>query len=355
MATLEELQELMNQGASGYGKPWSQMLPGNAPDVQPQFPSEGLMMPEQEMPAPVGGSGGGIDPQARAIFNRLLSKQNEGIEGQKGYMKNLKDYRDREANRALDPNFSALMMASDAWGGTKFLPSYKEPMDAAGKSDRVANADMAVQKALGGITDDEINLLKTQFYGLQSLKAGGKSDKEDQADRVDFSKSEEAKKLRSLREMGNAVREYQTLVQGSDGYEVTGEQRKKLEAAYGDLKIKYKEAAKLGALTGPDVKLLEEVIAPATGAWSAIKGETFTGGTEGVLGGIEQIKKNMKKDAEIHKGILQKVYPSTYNQLAPAYDLRESDYTPANQKKAGGLSAAEKAELDALEQKYGGR
>lgn len=358
MATLEDIQLLMQQGAQGFNNPWSQIMQNPSPQAEAQPPMSQPTYPEPEIPSY--GSGSQVhqqDPQLMGLFNKLLARQNAGIDEQRKNLKTLEAYRDKEANRALDPDFTALMMASDAWGGTKFLPSYQRPQNDQEKAKEVLNADLMKQKALGGITDDEINLLKTQFYGLQALKQGSQRDtSKDQDQRQAFSKSDEAKKLRSLREMGNALKQYEGLIRGSDGYEITGDKRKQIESAYGDFKIKYKEAANLGALTGPDIKILEEVVAPASGIIPFMKGEVFTGGTQGVLKGIEQIKKNMGNDARINTDVLQKVYPNVADDLLQSYGLRDEDYKSAPRKSSGGgLTPAEAEELKALEKKYGGK
>lgn len=149
---------------------WMKMLQAQQdeqpPVEQPEYPA--VQYPEPQ---------GQFAPQQIAFMNQILQKGVEGIDAQKAGAKKIDDYRDREANRPLDPDYTALMMASDAWNNTKFLPSYKTPQSDQDRSKTVLEADLLKQKALGGITDDELNLLKTQFYGAQVAKQGQPKEK----------------------------------------------------------------------------------------------------------------------------------------------------------------------------------
>ena len=74
----------------------------------------------------------------------------------------------------------------------------------------------------------------------------------------------EAKALKTLADLKASVQQYDSLI-GQEGFALTGGGRAKLDALYADVKIKWKEAAALGALTGPDLELIQQAVPSATG------------------------------------------------------------------------------------------
>lgn len=80
----------------------------------------------------------------------------------------------------------------------------------------------------------------------------------------DVDLSTEGKALKTLADLKSAVTQYDALI-AQEGFALTGEGRKRLDALYADVKIKWKEAAALGALTGPDLELIEQAVPAATG------------------------------------------------------------------------------------------
>lgn len=97
--------------------------------------------------------------------------------------------------------------------------------------------------------------------------------------------SPQGKKLVSLSGLYQKSQTYKNLLD-TYGFQAVGSEKAKLDQAYADLKIAYKEAANLGALTGPDVSLLEEAIKPASGATNYLNYK-LSGGEKGVSGAIE--------------------------------------------------------------------
>lgn len=119
--------------------------------------------------------------------------------------------------------------------------------------------------------------------------------------------SPQGKKVKSLGDLKQKLQGYRDLVAKYGTETPLGGQKPALDAAFADLKIAYKEAANLGALTGPDVALLEEAIKPATfgGLLAPItRAGTvfFRGGQGGILQGIDQsldiVQKTGKKNLD---------------------------------------------------------
>lgn len=83
------------------------------------------------------------------------------------------------------------------------------------------------------------------------------------------------------------------------GTEFTGVGKTLLESAYADVKIKWKEQANLGALTGPDIEVMMDAIKPATG-FKGLGAATLGGGVEGLISGIDSLLDLNQKEAQIN-------------------------------------------------------
>ena len=115
--------------------------------------------------------------------------------------------------------------------------------------------------------------------------------------------SPQGKKVKALGDLKQKLEGYRSLVEERGTETPLGGQKSKLDAAYADLKIAYKEAANLGALTGPDVTLLEEAIKPASfgGFFAPLKrlGAVATRQGKGsILDGIDQSLSIVNKNAK---------------------------------------------------------
>lgn len=107
--------------------------------------------------------------------------------------------------------------------------------------------------------------------------------------------SPQGKKLTSLSNLYQLSNTYKNLVD-TYGFNAVGANKTLLDNAYADLKIAYKEAANLGALTGPDVGIIEDAIKPASGATNYLKYK-IAGGKGGVSAGIDQALGKARREA----------------------------------------------------------
>lgn len=115
--------------------------------------------------------------------------------------------------------------------------------------------------------------------------------------------SPQGKKIKSLGDLKQKLNNYRDLVSEYGTETPFGGQKSSLDAAYADLKIAYKTAAELGALTGPDVELLEQAIKPASfgGLLAPVKraGAVASGQGKGsILAGIDQTLKSVDANAK---------------------------------------------------------
>ena len=74
--------------------------------------------------------------------------------------------------------------------------------------------------------------------------------------------------MKALGELKRSAEWYEDLLD-EHGYEFRGSGKALLDNAYADLQVKWKEAANLGALTGPDLQLIIDSVKPATG-WGGL-------------------------------------------------------------------------------------
>lgn len=107
--------------------------------------------------------------------------------------------------------------------------------------------------------------------------------------------SPQGKKLVSLSNLYQLSNTYKKLVD-TYGFKATGTNKTLLDNAYADLKIAYKEAANLGALTGPDVGIIEDAIKPSSGIKNYMTYK-LSGGQGGVSAGIEQALGKARNEA----------------------------------------------------------
>lgn len=110
------------------------------------------------------------------------------------------------------------------------------------------------------------------------------------ADIKNIDASPQGKKLILLSDLNRSVNAYRTLVEEYGRGIVSPTQRSLLDNAWSDLAIKWKEAAALGALTGPDVELVEKNIPKATGF--GLQGKNT------ILSVLDQSIARIKQDSE---------------------------------------------------------
>lgn len=192
-------------------------------------------------------------------------------------------------------NLMPFMAATDIMSGSNLTGIYKPPID---ERQKLVQA-FQLRSAL---SDDVTKYLKAKLAGKETKNQSVKiNDK--------ILKSEPGKKIQTLIDLQQAAQNYKKLVDdlGITGY---GKNATVLNSAYGKLKVAYKDAAGLGALTGPDIGLLEEVVAPATGV-SGMIGQFTKGGKEGVLAGIEQMQQQLDADFTNNLDTLKMAFPET--------------------------------------------
>lgn len=291
-------------------------------------------------------------------FAEMIKRQTQGLEQQREglgqFDKQLAQINATQPSQAAQA-FAAL---SDMMNGGNMFQTAK----AAEAQGRKQAQDLAqnVQKYKNDLTDKEIDLLKAQFQNSSDQEkmammermnyakiSADQREKEDKSGK-DILKTKEAQDIQSKIDLSDALTNYQSLVD-THGYNVTGKNKTEIENAYADLKIKYKEAANLGALTGPDVKIIEEAIKPITGFGGAM-GQA--GGALGLSGGAEGISTAISKA----RGTVDKSFKNKINTLRSAYGDSPVLTQWESRFNRGGKTVGsdkEMAEYEALQKKAG--
>jgi vacuolar-type H+-ATPase subunit E/Vma4 len=116
--------------------------------------------------------------------------------------------------------------------------------------------------------------------------------------------SPEAKKLMALKDLEGKLNAYREVAAQPEKFDITGSRKAIADSLYADLKIAYKEAANLGALTGPDVAIIQEAIKPTSGGFGALVSYKAGGGQKGVLGSIDTALATLKRQKENNSSTL---------------------------------------------------
>lgn len=106
--------------------------------------------------------------------------------------------------------------------------------------------------------------------------------------------SDEGKKIKTNIDLKQKIEKYKTLFD-EYGTELWGTGAALLESAFADLKISWKEAASLGALTGPDVAIIGQAIKSATGLEG--KKNALLYGEEGIKQSIDSALNTLTKSS----------------------------------------------------------
>lgn len=124
------------------------------------------------------------------------------------------------------------------------------------------------------------------------------------------------KKVKAANDFNLALKAYRDMVSSASDLETWGENKSKMDAAYNNLKIQFKNAAELGAITAPDVPLIEGAIKPMSKDWFDVAGRSqfaLGGGKQGVLSSLDTALtlSNQRKENAMQE--LDTLYPEYSN------------------------------------------
>lgn len=130
---------------------------------------------------------------------------------------------------------------------------------------------------------------------LEDIQSGNLTEKQINA----LDNSPQGKKLQTAASLKLKLNSYQALVD-QYGYQGFGSNKAKIQNAFTELQLAYKEAANLGVLNGPDLMLVEKAIKSATpGFWGNTGNIVTLGqGTRNLKANLEQAQQTLNDAAE---------------------------------------------------------
>jgi len=227
------------------------------------------------------------DPQYREMQEQMYGKIQDSIAAQKlseqDAAKLLKDYLGQDQAMDLSP----LLAWVDSSYGTNLQRGYTKPMTREERMLKAADLQDILRKAGAGVTEKELELLRAkmgdkkseaeilanmqyrrELLAAQKAKEANKSDPSNLTPaQISGIKSKylenEGKTIRGLARMkqaANVVNEKLTKIGSMDVYDA------EISKGFADLLVNYNtQIAQLGALTGPDLQLLQAAITMPSG------------------------------------------------------------------------------------------
>ena len=180
----------------------------------------------------------------------------------------------------------------------------------------------AISKEEGAMTDDQLAYLKAQLDAEQSAKNAQlsllKSEGTDR--RFGFGKdleirskilgSEESKMIKANTILMDKLNKYdEVFKEVGNKASLTGEEKARLDAAQSDAAIAWKESAKLGALQGPDLGMIDKALSQSPTGGNAILGYSLSGGAKGLKSKINTARDSARRSGQYYLENVRTVYP----------------------------------------------
>jgi len=180
----------------------------------------------------------------------------------------------------------------------------------------------AINKEEGAMTDDQIAYLKEQLAAEQAAKNAQlsllKSEGTDR--RFGFGKdleirskilgSEESKMIKANTILMDKLNKYDEVFnEVGNKASLTGEEKSRLDSAQSDAAIAWKESAKLGALQGPDLGMIDKALSQSPTGGNSILGYSLSGGAKGLRSKINTARDSARRSGQYYLENVRTVYP----------------------------------------------
>ncbi len=257
-------------------------------------------------------------------------------------------------------DISPIASLVDAWTGSRFAQNIPQQK---GNLADLLEAENKLQQRQEGLTRTQQDLLeanlKTKLQEqsakdrarLQQMlfgeRAQTRTEEKAQDIRKDILKSEPAKQNEALIKLQKSINDYGAAVDKAGGFAFSGKDAAEIQSKLADLQIQYKEAANLGALTGPDVELIKRAITPGSGGPADFVRFKLRGGLPGAKENIESALGQLKGKIQANTEALKAAFP------VKAAETQLQRYEEAPQKIELKEKAKQKLEDKLLEEKMG--
>jgi hypothetical protein len=335
---------------------WSPILRTPAPSYSPEMgppasammpPAQSNLMPIDQPKAPKGSGSGAIPIVDRSDYEDLVKRLNDkGVNSFGEQQKGLDHLRDQiglalaNSNAGLD--LSALASLTDAWTGSHLAHDYARP-DYDKQNQTIYGLEQALQRGRNDLSENELGLLKSQlgFEGERIAakeraaaqgearrqheenladSAANRKWQQDQSSRQSLLGTDQSKQISGINQFQSALNNYESLVR-KHGLSPVGDKAAELNSAYSKLQTAYKEAEKLGALSGPDLEILDKAIRDGGGIKNWILGQS-KGAEDGIYKAANQMREAGKRDFERSHATLKAAYPRGADDILNDYKTR---------------------------------
>jgi len=263
----------------------------------------------------------------------------------------------RESESGMD--LSPLIALVDSETGSNLSKGYRRPMSAgdreslAGRLEQQASAGLGSQATLGNQMKYQ-EMMAQKWRNDTALKnkllgVGGYSKKEQFKMGTDLHKSEDGKKVKALSNLRSLINQYRPMLK-KHGTEFAGGTKSLMDNLRSQIYIQYKEAAKLGAITGPDMDIIESGFMPTTGFKGSMSNIAHMGGAQAAaLNQLDQTMETMDTDYDKLKMNINATYPDAIKDVKGTLFKTYED--TQKEKKKTGLTEEQKAAREILRQR----
>lgn len=254
------------------------------------------------------------------------SKQIEQLRAQAAKERELQDQMGALGRLDIRPFAQAVR----GYGATNVAVPEEAPKD---RTEILNKLEQAISSAQQGMTRDQVLALRNMMEEQRGAKAASQQLQSEENFnlrlRSTINSSEQAKKIRAIGALNSKLTNLEALVQKT-GAELTGKEKADLESSFKDAEIAWKEAANLGALTGPDVGMIQGALGQSPTSLAGIGRYALSGGKKGLMSKIRGAKTRAITEGQSHLESLQATYP--YPQATGIYsDLNKKLQVPESE------------------------
>lgn len=235
------------------------------------------------------------------------------------------------------------------YGSTTVAVPTEAPQD---RTEILRKLNEELAQAEQGLTSSQVAFMRNLMQDRQAGQLAMSQENQELRIRNTVNTSEQAKKARNIGTLNKKLAGLEELV-NKTGAELTGEEKAKLDSAFRDAEVAWKEAANLGALQGPDIEMIRGALGESPTSIKGIGRYTLSGGKEGLLSKIRGARERAVQEGMGHLENIRVTFP--YSVAEPIYsDLEKKlKIQEAEAKPAVGMSEAQKKRLQELKAKYG--
>jgi hypothetical protein len=296
-----------------------------------QPPVEGI---EEQPEMPIPSSSRDMQKQMYALLQKSMGQQQAQVEQLKAAAEKEKQRQEQMGvlgRLDLRPFAEALK----GYGATGVAVPKEAPED---RTEILRKLQAAVSDAEQGLTKEQVAFMKNIMDNKKSAQEDISKENQKLRIRTAINTSEQAKKIRNIGTLNQKLQGLESLV-AKYGAEISGDEKAKLDSAFRDAEVAWKEAANLGALQGPDIEMIRGALGESPTTLKGIGRYGLSGGKEGLLAKIRGARQRAVDEGTLHYSNLQTIFP--YEVAEPIFSDFQKKLTLTPMERA--MSAPEKA------------